>query len=161
MGLMAEGEEGAVARGVNSVSREVVEKIAAAAAREVPGVVEMGGHQGQPEVGRQPPQQVEQGHRVRAAGDEARHGAVGPDQPVAADMRPHPVLERPRLHDGSVQNPGAARPGQASANRGSADQRRSVSAAVAAASASTRYGVACRTGCVWAEGNTPSAASST
>lgn len=29
--------------GVNSVSREVVEKIAAAAAREVPGVVELGG----------------------------------------------------------------------------------------------------------------------
>jgi len=40
---MAEGEEGAVARGVNSVSREVVEKIAGAAAREVPGVVAMGG----------------------------------------------------------------------------------------------------------------------
>jgi len=36
---MGEGE----ARGVNSVSREVVEKIAAAAAREVPGVAEMGG----------------------------------------------------------------------------------------------------------------------
>ena len=30
-------------RGLNSVSREVVEKIAAAAAREVPGVVELGG----------------------------------------------------------------------------------------------------------------------
>jgi uncharacterized alkaline shock family protein YloU len=41
MGQMA--EEGVVARGVNSVSREVVEKIAAAAAREVPGVAEMGG----------------------------------------------------------------------------------------------------------------------
>jgi uncharacterized alkaline shock family protein YloU len=40
---MAEGEENAVTRGVNSVSREVVEKIAAGAAREVPGVVELGG----------------------------------------------------------------------------------------------------------------------
>lgn len=36
---MADGE----VRGVNSVSREVVAKIAAAAAREVPGVAELGG----------------------------------------------------------------------------------------------------------------------
>jgi uncharacterized alkaline shock family protein YloU len=36
---MADGD----VRGVNSVSREVVEKIAASAAREVPGVVELGG----------------------------------------------------------------------------------------------------------------------
>jgi uncharacterized alkaline shock family protein YloU len=40
---MSDGEEGTVTRGVNSVSREVVEKTAAAAARAVPGVAEMGG----------------------------------------------------------------------------------------------------------------------
>jgi uncharacterized alkaline shock family protein YloU len=40
---MADGEGNTVAHGVNSVSREVVEKISAAAAREVAGVVELGG----------------------------------------------------------------------------------------------------------------------
>lgn len=37
------GTTGAAARGGTAVSAEVVEKIAAAAAREVPGVVELGG----------------------------------------------------------------------------------------------------------------------
>lgn len=40
---MSEGPQETVTRGVNSVSGEVIEKISAAAAREVPGVADLGG----------------------------------------------------------------------------------------------------------------------